>query len=706
MTQANDKDQWLALVLGVTVPPAPAPAAPAAAGPGLPVSPGSPAPAAKTTPPKTPPPRPVAVAPAVNAVPPPTKPASPVDDPGRPRSNAVIAPRKPVAPAVPVKGANGKAMTVARGANGKVTLTAPPPQVQVLTLSGGGGKGAAMPGAVRALERSGVLKDVKLITGASVGSMTAAMVAAGATADEFEAIGNDPKIASTIKQGKNMAEVIFGGGLSGEGLEGLVRSKMNGSLGNRIIEYIQAQTAAGAKPDAAVLAIARKIADGKKGPTFGDLRVLSKVIPAIKEVSVSGSFMGQVDPKSGKMTKGTPQVVMFNADTEPDMEVALAVHASAALPPVFKPVDIPLSSGITARFQDGGVLNNAPTPESTGEERDLDPVPDKRGMTFVFEDEASHEMLDGEAVPRQDSIADFISGADTSAAEYAKNRGLADHPEDIVMLPLVFDMPPTKKGGKGEHKDFTGLLSGTTNFDIPLDEKLQMQALADQATTAQIQKRQQPQAREFDSAEQMLICIARADLVAMAADKFEGAAAALKFRDAVTAIVAQLLKRVPALAGKPAKTWPKDGEVAAALDQLEQLSTGNADRQGFVARELNRSGKLDGLLIAARQCGASDDSDVLEASLDVNDALRARSHAKTVLRDVIYPKMVRTDPKGVSGMLLDQVDDRLRGADSPEAVNDALRMAIAYYKKKPDPLGLYGHKKFTALLQTYLMKLG
>ncbi|MFN0184626.1 MAG: patatin-like phospholipase family protein [Aquabacterium sp.] len=661
--------------------------------------------ATAVTPPKPPPRRPVKVAPAVDAVPPPPKPVAPLDAPGRPRSNAVIAPVKPVAPSEPVKGANGKKMTVARGANGKVTLVAPPPQVEVLTLSGGGGKGAAMPGAVRALERSGVMKDVKLITGASVGSMTAAMVAAGATADEFAAIANDPKIASTIKEGKNMAEVIFGGGLDGDGLEGLVRAKMCGSMGKRIIEYIQAETAANRKPDAGVLAIAKKIADGQHGPTFGDLRVLSKVIPAIKEVSVSVSFMGQVDPKTGKMTKGQPQTMMFNADTEPDMEVALAVQASAALPPVFKPVDIPLSSGITARFQDGGVLNNAPTPDSTGAEREVDPVPDSRGMTFVFESDESKAALTGDAVPHKDCIADYLTGAEHSAATYGQYRGLADHPEDVVMLPLSFDMPPPKKGGKGEHKDFTGFLSGTVNFDMDLPDKLKLQDLADEATTAQIQKRQQPQAREFDSVEQMLICIPRADLAAMALDGFDGAAGALKFRDEVTAIVAQLTQRVQALASQPARTWPQDAEVAAALATLEQMSKGNTDRQGFVARELNRSGKLDGLLQAARQCGADDDSDVLEISLGVNDALLARAHAKAVLRDVIYPKMVRTDPKGVSGLLLDQVDDRLRAADSPQAVNDALRMLINYYRAKSDPLGVWGHKAFTNQLQACLMKL-
>lgn len=670
------KDQWTARVLGVTF-----------------RRPGQ----GKTASGKA-----VTVAASVTAVPPPPPPQPPLGS-GRPRSNAVIAPKHPPLPLQPVKGAGGKPMTLAKSPDGRVTLIAPPPKVKVLTLSGGGGKGAALPGAVRALERSGVLADVTEVTGASVGSMTAAMLASGVTADDFEEIGNDPKVAGQIKQGKNMAEVIFGGGLDGEGLESLVRKQMTRSVAKRIVEYVQAQAVAGKPPDPTVLAIAKKLADGKKGPTFGDLRALSKVIPAIKEVAISGSFMSEVDPETGKPRKGSEQsqLVIFNADTEPDLEVALAVHASAALPPVFKPVDIPLSSGITARFQDGGVLNNAPTPESIGAERDLDPIPGKRGMTFVFEDEASQEILDGKAVPRRSKITDWLTGAEHSAGEYAKNRGLADRPEDVVMLPLTFTVPPAKKGGKEGKKDFSGFLSGTVNFDMAVEDKLRLQALADEATSAHIARNQQPQPREFASVEQMLVCLPREDLAAMAGDGFEGAAEMLAFRDDVTARVADLIARVQGL--PTAGAAARDPGIRQAVAELDQLTAGSVDRQAFVAREMNRSTKLDGLIQAMRDDGASA---TLQACCAVNDALLAKAHAKTVLRDVIYPKMVRTDPKGVSGNLLAMVDDRLRAALSPEAVNEALQMAIAHYSKRKDLLGLKGHKSFAAELERCLMKIG
>jgi hypothetical protein len=104
---------------------------------------------------------------------------------GRARSNAVIAPPPPPINAREFQGAGGKKLEVVKKANGKIAYTAPPPKVGEVTFSGGGGKGTALPGAVKALYESGVLKDATKIAGASVGSMTAALVAAGITPDEF-----------------------------------------------------------------------------------------------------------------------------------------------------------------------------------------------------------------------------------------------------------------------------------------------------------------------------------------------------------------------------------------------------------------------------------------------------------------------------------------------------------------------------------------
>ncbi len=575
----------------------------------------------------------------------------------------------------------GKRIEIEIGADGRVALTKDPPPVREITFSGGGGKGAALPGAVQALEATGTLAETQVFHGASVGSMTAAMLAAGMTAAEFTRIGNDTKMGPIIKAGD-----ILPLKLSGDGLEAFIRKAIGSSVHGRIDAYVK-DPAADPANVAAAKAIDAKIASG--GPvTFGDLRTLSKFVPGVKELVVSGTMMGDDSAKPGKIADGQPQLAIFNADTEPDLDVARAVHASAALPPVFKPVDIKLSSGVTARFQDGGVLNNAPTSDLIGSDPGLDPVPEAGKMTFVFEEEASRQILKGEATPNRSRINDLIAKAQNSAAEYAKNRGLADRPEDVVMVPLKFDGPWYKR------TDFSGFIGGTINFDINKEARLKLQDMTAEATRAHVEQRKQPQSWAFGSTEEMLCCVGREDLATMAAGNVPGAADALAFRDAALAEIAKLEK----LAAVPDPL--ADPAVRAAFDQLDTLAAGDADRTAFIGRELNRSGKLGPLLDKAPKGAVGG---ALAAGAAVASALEAHEHAQIILRDLVYPKMVRESPKKPSGMVLKQVDTILRGAKSAEEVNRALNIAIKHFEKKFDPAGISGHRAFAAALKSRLM---
>ena len=61
--------------------------------------------------------------------------------------------------------------------------------------------------------------------------------------------------------------------------------------------------------------------------------------------------------KKGKKLKDgndDGQLYVFDADSEPDLEVAVAVHASASFPGAFKPIDIKLASGLTVTSSTAG----------------------------------------------------------------------------------------------------------------------------------------------------------------------------------------------------------------------------------------------------------------------------------------------------------------------------------------------------------------
>jgi exoenzyme U len=595
-------------------------------------------------------------------------------------------------------GSMGRRFDIAVDANGKVAFSAPPPPVQEITFSGGGGKGAALPGAVKALQESHVLDDVKVLNGASVGSMTAALVAAGISAKDFANASNDPATGATISEGRGAAGLlvkgIFGSRLSGKGLEDIMRAKIGASVHNHI-RKIQDAGVADQQTAATLNGIDQKILNGG-AVTFGDLRKLSKIIPDIKELNIAGTYMADDSAHPGQIeSKGKPQLAIFSADTEPDLDIAIAVHASAALPPVFDPVNVKLSSGITARFEDGGVMNNAPTSELVGAQRSVDPMPMVGKMTFVFEGE-DDVIQKGYAIPERKLLNDFFCAAPNSAAEYAKKRGLAENPQDVVKVPLKFDMPGSN-GKRGPHKDFASLVSGTLNMNMPVDDKIALQGRTEEATNEYIEKRKEPRTTNFDSVNQMLNSVGDADLAVMASSGLADAQAEQVFRAAVKTEV----QRLEEIAEDVKATDLQNARIRAALDGLNQLANGDRDRLAYVGRELNRSGRLDPLITMAKLVG-DQGVDALKAGITVQVALNVQDRVRTVRREVIYPKMVNETTPGLTSALMATVDNVLRMAQTPKQFDDAIKALIDHFENKSDITGLHGHKRFAAELRQYL----
>jgi len=625
----------------------------------------------------------------------------------------------PVRPAIPIgekttfTSASGRSFEIVVGKDGRVAMSAPPPPVQEITFSGGGGKGAALPGAVQALQESGILKDAKVLNGASVGSMTAALVAAGITAEDFTEMGNDPSTGEKISQGRGAKELlakgIFGSPLSGQGLEEMMRRKIGASV-RKQIENFKKDRELDQETAQTLNRIWSKVQNDiygddypgyvehpDQGVTFGDLRALSKIIPDIKDLNIAGTYMA--DDSSGRMeNKGKPQLAMFNADTTPDLDIAVAVHASAALPPVFAPVNIRLPSGVTARFEDGGVMNNAPTSDLVGAKRSVDPMPTAGKMTFVFEGEDDVIQQGPDAVPpTRKRVNDFFSAAPNSAAEFAKKRALAQRPGDVVKVPLKFRMP-APNGGQGAPKDFSTLSGGTLNMNMPVDDKLVLQKQTREATEAYLKQREQPETTTFASKGQMLNSVSDDDLAVLVRDGFPGAEEVWEFREEVVDFGVEELEEI-AVGAKAADL--QIGKLRQVLDGLSQLANGDKDRLDFIGRELNRSGKLDPLMTLAKSEG-DQGLDVLKAGVVVQVGLNVQSRVQAVSREVIYPKMMTasmTVPGG--GLLLRKVDDVLRTAKTPEQFDEAIDALIGHFGQKSDITGSHGHKDFLAELWKY-----
>ena len=276
-----------------------------------------------------------------------------------------------------------------------------------------------------------------MVKGASVGSMTAALVAGGITPEDFTRATNDPQTSATVLQGRDSgltaaAHGYMGNKISGKGLREVVLTHMNAAIRKQIDKYMRSPPETrGTEVGAQMEKILAKVKDDKWGVTFNDLRILHQAIPDIKEVEISATMIGDDLPpeKPGKAKpEGKARLAMFTADTQPFMEVALACQASAALPPVFEPVEIKLEQGFTGKFIDGGVLSNAPSAKTVQATREVDPIPPRSGMTFVFQGEQGEDekILSGTPQPVKNEKLDNLTQAPNSVAEYALARTLAD----------------------------------------------------------------------------------------------------------------------------------------------------------------------------------------------------------------------------------------------------------------------------------------
>ncbi|WP_277953310.1 patatin-like phospholipase family protein [Pseudomonas sp. TH08] len=285
--------------------------------------------------------------------------------------------------------------------NGVTEVQLARPPLTTLVLSGGGAKGAAYPGAISALENKGALEGIKSISGSSAGAITAALLASGMSAGSFKTLSDNMDLITLLDSGKSwlrkVQHVISGcayaitfGRMGVVGsivrllydilprsdseaapLEKVLREETSKSVMHQIAAHMDIAE------QPAVRAIAQKLGAGGV-VTFRDLTVLSRYIPQIKELSMTGTAMYE----------GRPQLVVFNADLTPDMDIARAAHISGSFPLVFQKVAETAhpfqEQGEVTLFQDGGVMLNVPVPEMINRQFSNSPLRQADNLILKF----------------------------------------------------------------------------------------------------------------------------------------------------------------------------------------------------------------------------------------------------------------------------------------------------------------------------------
>lgn len=319
-------------------------------------------------------------------------------------------------------------LTIRRFENGVIEMDLKLPDIEHLVLSGGGAKGVAFSGLVKALEERGYLIKIREISGSSAGAISAAFLASGMGHADFDKMSDETNLVSLLdSQSKVLGPIQHACSTLGKGieripgkagnigrllfdllprfqskalpLEALIREKMVESIQSRFNHALndpQRQLS-----DASKACVEQIKAKGYV--TFGDLATLSKDLPEINQLHITGTAM--FDER--------PQMVVFNASLTPDLDVARAAHISGSLPVVFqKPTEQQLpfqADGERTAFQDGGIMLNTPVMDLYEPQFPMSAIPESDQLILKFQSEnggkkkrSRHTVLgDGRQVRRR-----------------------------------------------------------------------------------------------------------------------------------------------------------------------------------------------------------------------------------------------------------------------------------------------------------------
>ncbi|AZF07813.1 patatin-like phospholipase family protein [Pseudomonas sp. R5-89-07] len=593
-----------------------------------------------------------------------------------------------------VEGVGERNVTLLRDELGRVEVILSAPPATSLVLSGGGAKGIAFAGVVQALEDAGKLQDIQLACGSSAGAISAALIASGMGAAAFDKLSDGIDLPSLLNSRDALtawmqdASTTVGkliGHLPGSlghvsqllmtllprlqteafPLEELIRNESRRS----ILAHI-AQSPREPRP-AEVMKIADKLNAGG-APTFGDLEVLHRYIPAIKQLSITGTGM----------FAHRPQLVMFNASLTPQMDIARAAQISGSLPVVFKsPVEqghgFQVSAETTA-FKDGGLLLNTPAPGVV--QRSFAESPLNKPEALIVKLESYTTDTPVRSGSFLSSVADRITGVAHSAAEALQDKKLEAFADQIVTLPLK-----TEKG------DFRGLLSGTVNFTMQDDHKQHLQAKARQAVQAHLERRSTAlEHHSFQSLHDAVLAMDDQLLASLkpALQTDPAAAYVLAFRNSAQQAL-QALDEAISEANQAQDSLAFTPKISSALRNLDALAQ-RPEQIDWLGRRLNEATQRNFqqlLQVAARQIagGASPMSRVIGGAVAEMNVRDIAVRAENFTREVIYPSLFRPGQPTSNVELLHRAAQDLAWATTPTQFNQVLDALRDNYKARNKP---------------------
>ncbi|GEM_PF-3522441 len=272
-------------------------------------------------------------------------------------------------------------------------LLNPTKDIERLVFVGGGAKGVIYPGAYAAVIDTGAFHHVEAISGSSVGSISAAMIAVGVTPDRLREL-MDTNLAKLM--GDRVGK-LFGNhdGVrvftkSGDELLDFIRS----SIVDVVQHFMRSLQSDHVVRDCVDLFPLFNRCRQKAVPviTFNDLEVLNRYFPnQFKKLTVTGVKL--------TASRGA-EFQIFNAKLTPYVEIAKACRGSCSLPAYLHPVPIEIASQ-QEMIVDGGLYDNIPTNYFDDVDEAGHFIPNKKKektLVFGFNDVATHQALYGNPI--------------------------------------------------------------------------------------------------------------------------------------------------------------------------------------------------------------------------------------------------------------------------------------------------------------------
>ncbi len=202
----------------------------------------------------------------------------------------------------------------------------PEPHYENLVFEGAGIRGIAYSGVIKQLENHGIMPNIKKVGGTSAGAITSLMIALGYNSDEIYDI-----ISTTEFQKFNDGEMMFVGGLS------RLKRKYGWYKGDAFIQWLE------------------QIISDKTGNPEITFKELDK--QGFKQLYVTATCLNK------------QKLIVFSAESYPDMKVKDAVRISMSVPLYFEAVFIDSDGKTYSKPKkhknldivvDGGIIGNFP----------------------------------------------------------------------------------------------------------------------------------------------------------------------------------------------------------------------------------------------------------------------------------------------------------------------------------------------------------